>query len=101
MAVLPLDDSATEVPSWAAPLSPAPVIFCCCVQVLPLRVKTHAAPAFEMSPGPPKMAVLPSPESATEDPCSGFPLLLLPISICWSVQVLPLRVKTHAAPIPP
>src|ERR1035441_5800654 len=32
------------------------------------RVNTHAAPAPPLSPGPPRMAVFPSPDSATEEP---------------------------------
>ena len=34
--------------------------------------KTHAAPAFELSLGPPTMAVLPSADSATEAPWLAF-----------------------------
>ena len=43
----------------------------CWVQTPPLRVNTHAAPVLELSPHPPTMAVLPSPDSATEEPCSA------------------------------
>jgi len=55
----------------------------CCVQVPPLRVNTHAAPAGPttgdrsrsalLGPGPPTIAVLPSADSATD-----MPWLLLP-----------------------
>src|SRR5262249_57974303 len=71
----------------------------CCVQVAPLRVNTHAPSA----PQPPTMAVLPSAESATEIPWpggNGGSLAPLPTSLLpCCVQILPLRVKTHAAPV--
>jgi hypothetical protein len=56
-------------------------------------MKTHAAPAFELSVFPPTMAVLPSADSATEEPCWAFPTAPLPTSLlpCW-VQTPPLRV---------
>ena len=73
------------------------------VQTSPRRVKTHAAPVPPLSKGPPRMAVLPSVDSATERPCRGpkkpptapVPTSLLP---CW-VQTSPRRMKTHAAPL--
>jgi hypothetical protein len=61
--------------------------------------KTHAAPVSELSKGPPRMAVLPSPDSATDLPWTAFPTAPVPTSLlpCW-VQTPPLRVKTHATP---
>ena len=51
------------------PRDPLPTSFApCCVQVVPLRVKTQAAPTNPLSPGPPTIAVVPSAESATADP---------------------------------
>jgi hypothetical protein len=67
MAVLPLADSATDWPWLAFPTAPVPTsLLACWVQTPPLQVYIHAAPAFELSKGPPTMAVLPSPDSATE-----------------------------------
>src|SRR6516165_3372043 len=100
MAVLPSADNATDMPWRAFPTAPLPTSFLpCCVQVPPLRVNTHAPSA----PQPPTMAVLPSAESATDIPWPGgnggspasLPTSLLPCC----VQILPLRVKTHAAPV--
>ena len=72
IAVLPSADSATEKPWPAFPTAPVPTSFDpCWVQTPPLRVKTHAAPAFELSSGPPTIAVLPSADSATEKPWPG------------------------------
>ena len=46
IAVLPLADSATEWPCWAAPTAPLPTSFApCWLHTPPLRVKTHVAPA--------------------------------------------------------
>jgi hypothetical protein len=65
--------------------------------------KTHAAPTapalLPLSPHPPTMAVLPSPDSATEMPCRAGPTASVPTSLlsCWVQRPL-LRVKTHAAP---
>jgi hypothetical protein len=100
MAVLPSPDSATEVPCRALPTAPVPTsLVPCWVQTPPLRVKTHAAPARELSLSPPTIAVLPSADSATEVPWRAFPTAPLPTSLvpCW-LQTPPLRVKTHAAP---
>ncbi len=100
MAVLPSEDSATDMPWRAFPTAPVPMSFLpCCVQTLPLRVNTHAASV----PHPPTMAVLPSADSATDIPWpSGnggspapLPMSLLPCC----VQASPLRVNTHAAPV--
>ena len=72
MAVLPSADSATERPCAAFPTASVPTsLLPCWVQTPPLRVKTHAAPVYELSPGPPTMAVLPSADSATDQPCVG------------------------------
>ena len=103
MAVLPSAESATDEP-WAAgwgPTAPVPIsLLPCWVQTPPLRVKTHAAPAFELSLGPPTMAVLPSADSATEKPWKAAPTAPVPTSLlpCW-VQTPLLRVKTHVAPV--
>ena len=100
MAVLPSEDSATEEPCPALPTAPAPTsLLRCWVQTPLLRVKTHAAPLFQLSKGPPTMAVLPSSDSATEAPCVALPTAPVPASLlCW-VQTPPLRLKTHAAPL--
>src|SRR5258706_6734820 len=81
IAVLPLEERATETPRAAAPVSPVPTSFApCCVQTPALLVKTHAAPAFPLSAGPPTRAVLPSAERATECPSCGVPTAPLPTS---------------------
>jgi hypothetical protein len=64
-----------------------------------------AAPVSELSKGAPTKAVLPSPDSATDQPCCsgwGLPTAPVPTSLrpCW-VQTPLLRVKTHVAPVPP
>src|SRR5215510_8808545 len=105
MAVLPLSDSATESP-WKMkdPTPPVPTSFGpCCVQTPPLRVNTHAAPTKPLSLFPPTMAVLPSPDSATEAPwLANPPPTPPPTSFGPScVHTPPLRVKTHAAPMKP
>src|ERR1700756_1609629 len=108
MAVLPSADNATEVPWWAFPSAPVPTsLLPCWLQTPPLWVKTQAAPTSELLPslklssGPPTMAVLPSPESATEAPWLAFPTAPVPTSLlpCW-VQRPPLGVKTQGAPVP-
>src|SRR5215470_2248992 len=100
MAVLPSADSATELPCAAGPLAPMPTsLLPCWVNTPPLRVNTHAAPAPELSQGPPTTAVLPSADSATELPWKAIALAPVPTSLlpCW-VHIPPLRVNTHAAP---
>jgi hypothetical protein len=64
-------------------------------------VKTHAAPVLLLSLNPPTMAVLPSPDSATEMPCPAFPTAPVPTSLrpCW-VQTPPLRVEDPRRPGP-
>jgi hypothetical protein len=50
MAVLPSSDNATEAPCLAFPTAPLPTsLLPCWVQTPLLRVKTHAAPVFEVS----------------------------------------------------
>src|SRR6516165_9121906 len=103
-AVLPSLDNATDQP-WAAPTPPVPTsLLPCWLQTpLELRVKTHAAPACELSPGPPTMAVLPSAESATDMPCWPLPTAPVPTSLlpCWlQTPLLAFRVKIQAAPTP-
>src|SRR5436190_913846 len=86
MAVLPSADSATETPCAASGLAPVPTsLLPCGVHTPPLRVNTHAAPALELSTGPPTTAVLPSADSVTEKPCAAAPLVLVPTSFgpCW------------------
>src|SRR6516162_1506328 len=109
MAVLPSAESATDI-AWpggnGGSLAPLPTsLLPCCVQILPLRAKTHAAPVVLLSLGPPMMAVLPSEERATDAPWDHNPppySLVVPTSLppCC-VQVPPLRVNTHAAPTGP
>ena len=101
MAVLPSADSATETPCLAFPTAPVPTsLLPCWVQTPPLRVKTHAAPTYELSKGPPTMAVLPSSDRATEKPWPSAPTAPVPTNLLpCCVQTPPLRVKTHAAPV--
>src|SRR5271157_4983912 len=99
-AVRPSADSATEQPCVAFPTALLPTSLSpCWVHTPPERVNTQAAPAPPLSPGPPTTAMLPSAESATEEPCVAFPTAPEPASLppCW-VHTLPERVKTHAAP---
>src|SRR5580765_1936999 len=97
-AVFPSADSATDCPWCPAPTAPVPTSFApCCVHVVPLYVYTHAAPAPPLSSGPPTMAVLPSPESATELPCCSMPTGLPTSFACWD-HVSPLNANTHVAP---
>src|SRR5216684_1325397 len=72
----------------------------CCLVTAGSRSKTHAAPAPFLSPGPPTMAVLPSPESATESPWPALPVAPEPTRLldCWYQTPLFL-VKIHAAPM--
>src|SRR6266550_2715749 len=110
--MLPSADRATDVPSRATALLLTSLF--CCVQILSLRVNTHAAPvaprpkganrSHRLSPGPPKIAVLPSADNATDVPWRALPTAPVPTSFlpCW-LQTPPLRVNTHApsAPHPP
>ena len=87
--------------SAPAPAAPAPLSFAPCrFHTLPLRVNTHAAPIELLSPGPPTIAVLPSADTATDQPSSATPFAASAVSFCCWVHVPPLRVKTHAAPAP-
>src|SRR5262245_36430777 len=111
MAVLPSPDSATDEP-WPirGPAPPVPTSFACCTHstTLPpsvktvLRANTQAAPFSLLSESPPTMAVLPSPDSATEVPCPAVPTALLPMSFgpCTHATVPGVRANTHAAPMP-
>src|SRR6516165_2272981 len=107
-AMLPSADRATDVPRRAT----APVLtsLFCCVQTPPLRVNTHAAPvaprpkgadrSHGLSPGPPKIAVFPSADNATDMPWRALPTASVPTSFLpCCVQTPPLRVNTHAAPV--
>src|SRR5262249_4684986 len=70
IAVLPSADNATDRPWRSLKTEPVPTnLLPCWLHTPPLRVKTHAAPVLEKSPGPPRMAVLPSRETATERRC--------------------------------
>src|SRR5215475_11244002 len=106
--MLPSAERATDVPTRAT----APVLtsLFCCVQTPPLRVNTHAAPvaprpkgadrSHRLSPGPPKIAVLPSADNATEMPWLALPPASVPTSFLpCCVQTPPFRVNTHAAPV--
>jgi tripartite-type tricarboxylate transporter receptor subunit TctC len=62
----------------AFPTAPVPTsLLPCWVQPPPLRVKTHAAPVYDLSPTPPTMAV-PSADSATEEPCRAVAIARVP-----------------------
>src|SRR4051812_15333885 len=67
-AVLPSGVSATLLPKWPVPASPAPVNLAPSLQVAPARVKTQTAPLLASSSGAPIRARSPSPESATLPP---------------------------------
>ena len=72
-AVAPVADSATPAPKTG--LEPATSggkrFGPCCSYVEPARLKSHAAPRYELSPLPPTSAVLPSAESAISPPEAG------------------------------
>src|SRR6185369_10942967 len=68
------------------------------LHTVPPRVNTHAAPAPLLSKYPPRTAVFPSEETATENPWCAMPTMPVPTSFaCW-LHTPPLRVYTHAAP---
>src|SRR5712675_1436594 len=107
--MLPSADSATDVPR--RPTAPVLTSLFCCVQTPSLRVNAHAAPvaprpkgadrSHGLSPGPPKIAVLPSADNATDMPWRALPTALVPTSFLpCCVQTPPLRVNTHAASVP-
>src|SRR5450759_5272382 len=82
-------------------MAPEPTSLGPWVQRTPLLVQTHAAPAPAFAAIPPMMAVLPSVERDTEEPCEAFPnspeaTSLLPCGL----QTTPVLVQTHAAPAP-
>src|ERR1019366_2704738 len=68
MAVSPLAQSDTEAPCNPV-TEPEPASLACCVQTPPFLVQTQAAPESARSCGPPTMAVLPSEEMDTAEPC--------------------------------
>src|SRR5262249_28188487 len=108
MAMLPSADSAMDVPR--RPTAPVLTSLFCCVQTPALRVNTHAAPAAPrpngtdrsrgLSPGPPQLALSPPADTAPHMPCRALPRapLQTPFLLCC-VQIPPLRVNTHAAPV--
>src|SRR5262245_45393436 len=109
MAVLPSAESATDIP-WprgnAGSPAPLPIsLLPCCVHTSPLRENTHAAPRVRLSLGPPKMVVLPSPDTATDEPWDHKPppySLVVPTSLppcCFPRP--PLTSYTHADPAGP
>src|ERR1017187_3028946 len=104
MAVFPSRDIDTDWPWNVLPILPLPTSFGpCCFQIVPIRANTQTAPTLPLSHRPPMMTVFPSPDSATEVPCSTYALVFRAAPVptnfdpCW-VQVLPLRVNTQAAP---
>src|SRR5216684_4080424 len=103
MAVLPSAESATDVPCCEPELAPDPTSFGpCCLQTPSTRVQTQAAPSYVLSRGAPMMAVLPSAERATKNPCRAVPTFPKtdpdPISLaCW-LQIPALLVHIQAAP---
>src|SRR5262249_39659676 len=78
-------------------------LFPCWLNSPPLRVNTHAAPMPTLSLFPPTMAVLPSPDSATEMACWALPTASVPTSLgCWHHPPIPgQRMNTHVAPAKP
>src|SRR5262249_42003824 len=108
MAMLPSADSAMDVPR--RPTAPVLTSLFCCVQTPTLRVNTHAAPAAPrpngtdrsrgFSPAPPAMQVSPPANKATDMPCRALPRASVPPTFLpCCVQIPPLRVNTHAAPV--
>jgi hypothetical protein len=90
MAVLPSPGSATDVPCALLSTASVPTsLLPRWVHTPPLRVKTHAAPITTEGPllslGPPTIAALPSPDSATDEPCWARPIAPVPTSLlpCW------------------
>src|SRR5437870_1571602 len=68
-------------------------------------MKTQAAPElgllYESSWGPPRIAVSPSEESPTDEPCAAPPSAPIPTSSApCCAHTPPLLVNTHAAPAP-
>src|SRR5450759_983023 len=103
MAVLPSEERETDLPWNALPTAPVPTsLLPCCVHTPPERVNTHAAPAVPLSKYPPTIAVLPSAEMETDQPCFGIPTAPVPTSLLpCCVHTPPESVNTHAAPALP
>src|ERR1700757_1704301 len=81
--MLPSPDSATDVPR--RPTAPVP---------------RGADRSHGLSPGPPKIAVLPSADNATHMPWRALPTASVPTSFLpCCVHTPPLRANTHAAPV--
>src|SRR4029079_9330643 len=109
-AMLPSADSATDVPWRAVPaVALATNFWPSCIQTPRVRVNTHAAPGgqtpkglalSEGSAAPPRTAVLPSADKATDVPWRALPAAALPTNFLpCCVQTPPVRVKIHAAPM--
>src|SRR4029078_9593865 len=109
-AMLTSADSATDVPWRAVPAAALATNFWpSCIQTAPVRVNTHAAPGgptpkglalSDGSSGPPRPAVLPSADKATDVPWRALPAAALPTNFLpCCVQTPPERVKIHAAPM--
>ena len=95
MAVFPSPDSETEEPCCASAYGAGADQFGpCWLHTPPERVNTHAAPAWLLSPGPPTMAVFPSPESETEQPCTAAPTAPVPTSFAL-LAPHPARARVH------
>src|SRR5688572_9724271 len=74
ITVFPSAEIATELPWYALPIAPEPTSFGpCCVHKPTSRVQIHAAPTPSLSGLAPTIAVLPSPEMATELACMPVP----------------------------
>src|SRR5664280_1696458 len=103
MAVLPSPERAADQPSEAfAVASEANSLVPCWLQLTPVLVQTHVAPMLPLSLGPPTMAVLPSPERATDTPCCADADTPEPTSfVPCGAQLTPVVVQIHAAPALP
>ena len=100
-AVLPLADSATDLPNQGLPTPSEGTNFVpSCAHVVPERLKIHTAPLPPSSITPPTIAVLPSAESATEKPCQALPVFPVPINLACCDHVSPVRIYTQVAPMP-
>src|ERR1035441_3374555 len=100
-AVLPSPDSDTEDPCDALPTAPMPTNLAACVHMPPTPVNAQAAPVPPLSFQPPMIAVLPSADRATEDPCCALPTAAVPTNLApCCVHTPPTRLNTQAAPAP-
>ena len=104
IAVLPSAERDTDEPCLEAIEAPDPYnLLPCWLQLPAVRTNTQEDPLPPRSPSPPTMAVLPSAEIATEEPCWAYkppvPTSLLP---CW-LHMHPVRINIQAAlsPGPP